>query len=235
IVGCGLVFFVRETTPFVRFEQAAAVAAATAVRLRDVFADVTWRDPTLRSCALAGSLNKFGDTGVWVLLPLAMAQQGFNPAVIGAAAGIYAAVWGIAQLGTGALSDYLGRKPPIVAGLAINAAGLAIAGTSSTLAAWCAAAATMGFGTALLYPVLLAAVSDVAPPAARGTTLGVYRLWRDGGYALGGIAIGLAARPLNPSGSFIVLAALLLVSALLAQLWMRETHVRVGFAQRHST
>lgn len=239
IVGFLLVLVIRETTPFVHLEHATATggAAITRERMRAIFADVTWRDRTLCACSQAGALNKFSDTGVWVLLPITMAAQGFNPSLIGAVAGVYAFVWGTAQLGTGALSDHIGRKRPIVIGLALDAGGLAIAGTSHTLAVWLAAATLMGLGTALLYPVLLAAVSDVAAPASRGTALGVYRLWRDGGYALGGLAIGLAAVRLSPNGSFIGLALLLLVSAMLAQWWMRETHTpaRIGTVQGQPT
>ena len=230
IVGFVLVLLIRETAPFVHLEHAAAGggAAALPVRLREVFAEVTWSNRTLRACSQAGALNKFSDTGIWVLLPIAMAAQGHSPALIGAVAGTYAFVWGIAQLGTGWLSDHVGRKSPIVIGLVLNACGLAAAGVAGTPASWFVAAVVAGLGTALLYPVLLAAVSDSAAPAARGTALGVYRLWRDGGYALGGIAIGLAATRLDPSASFIALAIVLLLSALLAQWWMRETHAHGG-------
>lgn len=226
IAGFLLVLFIRETTPFVQVEHAAAAGAVFAATppLREIFADVSWRNATLRACSQAGALNKFSDTAIWVLLPVAMAAQGRNAAAIGAVAGTYAATWGIAQLGTGALSDRIGRKLPIVFGLALNACGLAIAGIASSLAMWFAAGLVAGLGTALLYPVLLAAVSDVALPAARGTALGVYRLWRDGGYAAGGIAVGLSAARLNVSATFIALAALLLISSVLVQWWMRETH-----------
>lgn len=229
IAGFLIVLLIRETTPFVHLEHATQTggAAMTPVRLGEVFADVTWHDRTLRACSQAGALNKFSDTGVWVLLPIAMAAQGFNPTMIGAVAGVYSFVWGMAQLGTGLLSDHFGRKLPIVTGLILNAGGLALASMSHTLTAWFTAAFFAGLGTASLYPVLLAAVSDVAAPASRGTALGVYRLWRDGGYALGGIAIGLAASRFNPGGSFLALALLLLLSAVLAQCWMRETHAPV--------
>lgn len=228
IVGFALVFAIRETAPFVQLEHAASSGglAPAPVHLRDVFAEVTWRNRTLRACSQAGALNKFSDTGVWVLLPLAMAAQGFSPSTIGVVAGVYAFVWGVAQLGTGMLSDHIGRKTPIVLGLVLDACGLAIAGTSHALAQWLTAALLAGLGTAFLYPVLLAAVSDVAAPACRGTALGVYRLWRDGGYALGGLALALAASRLDPGSSFLALAALLLLSAALVQWWMRETHSR---------
>jgi MFS family permease len=224
--GFLLVLAIRETTPFVQLENAATAGdpAQRDAGMREIFAEVTWRERTLRACSQAGALNKFSDTAIWVLLPLAMAAQGFGAGAIGEVAGLYAFVWGIAQLGTGALSDHLGRKPPIVLGLVLDASGLALAGTSHAWGTWLAAAMLAGLGTACVYPVLLAAVSDVAAPAARGTALGVYRLWRDGGYALGGLAIGLAAAHLDPGATFLALAALLLASSALVQCWMRETH-----------
>ena len=239
VFGLLLVLLIGETKPFVQLEHAAEAGGAplSAAPLREVFAEVTWRDRTLRACSQAGTFNKFSDTGIWVLLPIAMAAQGFSPTIIGAVAGAYAFSWGVAQLASGTLSDHVGRKPLIVVGLLLNAGGLALAGISHVLAIWFAAALLVGIGTAALYPVLLAAVSDVAAPACRGTALGVYRLWRDGGYALGGVAIGLAASRLNPGGSFIALAILLLASAVLTQWWMRETHspTRIGVVQGQPT
>ena len=226
IAGLLIALSIRETRPFARLEQQQddqAVLRAPS-RLGSVFADVTWKNATLRACCQAGALNKFSDTAVWVLVPLAMAAQGFRVATIGAVAGTYALVWGVAQLGTGALSDRIGRKKPIVAGLLLNAAGLGFAATAHTLVAWILAGITMGAGTALLYPVLLAAVSDVTPPLRRGASLGVYRLWRDGGYAIGGIVIGVFASHFNSEASFFALAVVLSISAALAAWWMRETH-----------
>lgn len=225
IVGFLLVLFIRETMPFVQLEHAAAGGTGMApASMGSIFADVSWRDTTMRACSQAGALNKFSDTGIWVLLPVAMAAQGFGAAVIGMVAGVYAFTWGIAQLATGMLSDRVGRKPPIVTGLILDATGLAIAGTARATSAWLLAASLAGLGTALVYPVLLAAISDVATPATRGTALGVYRMWRDGGYAFGGIAIGITAARLSAQLSFVVLALLLLASAALVQWWMRETH-----------
>lgn len=227
VLGLLLALAVRETLPFVRLEQSHSGAPTTSARagIGEIFAAVTWRNRTLRACSQAGALNKFSDTAVWVLVPVTMARQGMSVADIGAVAGLYAFVWGAAQLGTGPLSDHLGRKGPIVAGLALNAAGLLIFAYAQTLVAWFAAAAIAGLGTAFVYPVLLAAVSDVAAPAVRGTALGVYRLWRDGGYALGGLTIGLAASRLTSQGSFFALAVLLFTSAVLVAWWMCETHV----------
>ncbi|MDE2571103.1 MAG: MFS transporter [bacterium] len=225
LAGVLLVTTIRETTPFARLESALrSASAASGATTAEVFALVSWSNRTLRACSQAGLLNKFSDTAVWAVVPVAMASQRFAPDAIGLVVGLYALCWGAVQLVTGALSDRIGRKPPIAAGLALNGAGLLVAGTARSEVTWFGAAALMGVGTALLYPVLLAAVSDVTDPAVRGTALGVYRLWRDGGYALGGVFIGFAAGWLRPGGTFLVLGALLLLSALLVLIWMSETH-----------
>lgn len=232
IAGLALVLTIRETMPFVRLEQSAGdyAAQAASTRLADIFADVSWRIPSMRACSQAGLLNKVSDTAIWVLLPVTMAGQGYSLTAIGGVAGAYAGAWGIAQLGTGALSDHVGRKAPIVLGLLVNSAGLALAGWAHDLTGWVVSATVAGLGTALLYPVLLAAISDAAVPKARGAALGVYRMWRDGGYALGGIAIGAIALH-NAQSTFLVLALVLLASAMLVQLWMRRTTLSPAFPE----
>ena len=226
LLGLLLVAFIRETTPHVRLEVShrGHDARGAAPSLGHLFALVTWRNATMRACSQAGFLNKFSDTAVWALVPIAMAAQGYRVGVVGVVAGLYALSWGSVQLLTGWLSDHVGRKPLIVAGLVVNGAGLLGAAVSHAELAWIGAAITIGVGTALLYPVLLAAVSDVADPASRGTALGVYRLWRDGGYAAGGVVVGVVASRLHPSGAFLVLAFLLLLSAGATLWWMTETH-----------
>ncbi len=216
---------VRETLPFARLEAGASPPAGggRTPTLADVFRRVSWRDPTLSACSLAGMLNKFSDTAVWGLLPVAMAEQGWGPGAIGRVAGLYALVWGSAQLGTGALSDRTGRKAPVVAGLILNAAGLVVAAFAHGLAVWSGGAALAGLGTALVYPVLLAAVSDAVHPLWRGTALGVYRFWRDGGYALGALVVGTGAAWLAPRAAFVGVGVLLLASAGAVAARMRET------------
>ncbi len=219
---------VRETLGFTRLEAPSdSPPLEEGPRLAQVFWRVSWDDRTLFACCQAGMLNKFSDTAVWALLPVAMAGQQFKVATIGAVAGAYALVWGVAQLWTGFLSDQVGRKIPIASGLALDAVGLGLAAVAHRQSTWFAAAILMGFGTALLYPVLLAAVSDTADPAWRGTALGVYRLWRDGGYALGGLVVGFAAARLAPAGAFLLLSAVILASAGVVTVRMCETHARV--------
>jgi MFS family permease len=216
---------IRETVGFTHLEAPSEPSAPKRTRpsLGQVFRQVSWEDHTLFACSQAGMINKFSDTAVWGLVPVAMAAQGLGIAVVGLAAGVYALSWGAGQLATGALSDRIGRKPPIVAGMVLNAIGLVLAAAAMEATAWLAAAMIIGVGTALLYPVLLAAVSDEANPKWRGTALGVYRLWRDGGYALGGIAVGLAASWLAPRGAFLGLGLVVFASALLVLWQMRET------------
>jgi MFS family permease len=226
VVGLLLALLViRETRGFTRLEAASdpSLAAQTRPSLSRVFRQVSWEDRTLFACSQAGMINKFSDTAVWGLVPVAMASQGLGVGVIGLAAGAYALSWGAGQLLTGTLSDWIGRKPPIVAGMVLNAIGLALAAVATGTLAWLAAAIIIGVGTALLYPVLLAAVSDEANPNWRGTALGVYRFWRDGGYALGGIAVGLAASWLAPRGAFLGLGLVVFASAALVLWQMRET------------
>jgi MFS family permease len=221
------VFAVRETRAFAHLEAASSSRAAREglLALGQVFRRVSWEDRAMFACCQAGMLNKFSDTAVWVLVPVAMAMQRFGTAAIGATVGAYALTWGVTQLGTGALSDRLGRRPLIVAGLVLNGLGLAAAAEAGGQVSWLAAAVAMGLGTALLYPVLLAAVSDAAHPAWRATALGVYRLWRDGGYALGGLAVGIGASWLGPRDALLTLAALLFASGSLVGYWMRSHNV----------
>lgn len=223
VVGWLLALFaIRETRGFTHLE-AAGDPAQSQPSLGRVFRQVSWDDPTLFACSQAGMINKFSDTAVWGLVPVAMAGQGLGVGVVGLIAGVYALSWGTGQLVTGALSDRIGRKPPIVVGMALNGIGLVLAAAAVGTLGWLAAAIVVGVGTALVYPVLLAAVSDAANPYWRGTALGVYRLWRDGGYALGGIAVGLAASWLAPRGAFLGLGLVVFGSAALVLARMRET------------
>lgn len=216
---------VRETIDFAHLEadRFSSKSDQPKPTLGDVFRQVSWSNPSLFACSQAGMFNKFSDTAVWGLVPVAMAAQGFDVATIGLTAGLYALVWGVSQLGTGALSDHVGRKLPVVLGLGLNAAGLLVAAAAHSLRAWLAAALILGLGTALVYPVLLAAVSDVAHPRWRGTALGVYRFWRDGGYALGGLVIGFGVSRLAPPGTFLGLAILLGASGIVVAALLRES------------
>ena len=132
-------------------------------------------------------INNLNDGMAWGLFPLYYAALGLSIESIGWLAALYPAVWGLAQLGTGALSDRLGRKPLIVAGMWVQAAGIGLMLLGSGIWLLAAAMVLLGLGTAMVYPTLLAAIGDVAHPAWRGSSVGVYRLWRDGGYVLGAV------------------------------------------------
>ena len=191
--GLGLgasVLFVRETRGFVTLESGAGDPRP---RWRTIFIRTSFRDRSLSAACQAGLVNNLNDGMAWGLLPLFYASRGLAITEIGILAAAYPAVWGLAQIGTGALSDRVGRKPLIVAGMLVQAGGIGLIAGSSTFALWLLAAAILGLGTAMVYPTLIAAVADSAGPDWRGAAVGVYRLWRDLGFAAGAIVAGLLA------------------------------------------
>jgi MFS family permease len=209
------VLFVRDTAEHVALEQASHDQDGVAPRLRVAFADATWRRPALRSCSQAGLVNNLNDALVWGLVPLFLAAHGASVRQVGAVAGIYPAVWGAGQIFTGHWSDRVGRKPLIVAGMLLQAAALALLALSDGRFATAAIAAVLlGVGTALVYPTLIAAISDAVAPIARAPTVGVYRFWRDMGYAAGGLVAGTVADALGFSGAIAVVAGLTAASGL---------------------
>jgi MFS family permease len=221
-------FFVRETQGYAREEaRQAAQTTATNNGQKPSFAQVllitSWKDRALFAASQAGLVNNLNDGMVWGLLPLFLAGAGMSVARIGIIAAIYPGVWGLGQLVTGALSDRLGRKWLIVAGLWVQAAGIGLVVAAGSFSLWATAAALMGLGTALVYPTLLAAVSDVAHPEWRGSAVGVYRLWRDGGYAVGALLSGLLADMLGLSWAIGLIGGLTALSGLVVAAVMYET------------
>jgi len=177
---------------------------------------VPWRRrPVLVSCAQAGLVNNLNDALAWGLAPLYLAAHGASARQIGVVAALYPAVWGVGQLGTGWLSDHTGRKPLIVTGMLVQGGALAVlvAGRGSFASA-AAAAVLLGAGTALVYPTLIAAISDAVSPVARAPTVGVYRFWRDMGYAAGGLIAGVLAEAIHFGGAIGLVAGLTAVSGL---------------------
>lgn len=195
----------------------------------EIFALVTWRNPTFMAVSQAGSVEKFVDALIWVLVPVFMVAKGASLIEIGWVTGIYGFIWGGSQLWTGPLSDMLGRKWPTVAGFLICAGGVLAFPFLMSFAAWAVTAAVIGIGMALLYPTLIAAMSDVAHPSWRGSALGVYRFWRDLGYAIGALAMGLIA---DASGmleaGFWFTGIAMIASAIWLILGMNETHPRLN-------
>jgi MFS family permease len=209
--------FVRDTSAHVALEQERHHAGAehTPPRLRAAFAQTSYRVPALRSCSQAGLVNNLNDGLAWGLVPLFLAAHGASIAQVGLVAAIYPGVWSVAQIATGHWSDTIGRKPLIVAGMLIQAAALGVLALSDgALGAAVGAAALLGLGTALVYPTLIAAISDAVSPVARATVVGVYRFWRDIGYALGALVAGGVADALGYGGAIVLVAALTAASGL---------------------
>ena len=207
--------FVRDTAGHVALEQASYDQDGVIPRLSGAFADATWRRPALRSCSQAGLVNNLNDALAWGLVPLFLAARGASVGEVGAVAGMYPAVWGAGQIFTGHWSDRVGRKPLIVSGMLLQAAALAILAVSGGRFAVAAVAATLlGAGTALVYPTLIAAISDAVAPIERAPTVGVYRFWRDLGYAAGALIAGIVADALGFGAAIAVVAALTAASGL---------------------
>ena len=203
--------FVRDTAAHVALEQGGCEAGAgeRAPSLREALVRASWRDAGLRACSQAGLVNNLNDALAWGLIPLYMAAHGAGVGEIGLVAGLYPAVWGIAQIGTGAWSDRAGRKPLIVAGMLVQALALGLlALTGGAVGGAAAAAVVLGLGTALVYPTLIAAISDQVSPVARAPVVGVYRFWRDAGYVAGGLIAGMAADLIGFGGAIGVVAAI---------------------------
>lgn len=190
--------FVRDTAGHVALEQGAHLprepGRPAASSLRHAMARGTFGDRTLRACSQAGFVNNLNDGLAWGVVPLFLAANGAGVGEIGLVAAAYPAVWGAGQVLTGWLSDHVGRKPPIVAGMLVQASALAaLAASGGELGAALAAAAALGAGTALVYPTLIAAISDRVEPVERAPAVGVYRFWRDAGYVAGALAAGAVA------------------------------------------
>jgi MFS family permease len=211
------VLFVRDTAAHVALEQSAhhSNAAAAPPRLREAFARATSRVPALRSCSQAGLVNNLNDGLAWGLVPLYLAAHGAGVASIGLVAAVYPGVWSLAQIATGHWSDSAGRKPLIVAGMLVQAGALGILAVSGgSVAIATGTAALLGLGTALVYPTLIAAISDAVTPVARAPVVGVYRFWRDMGYALGALIAGATADALGYGGAIALVAALTAASGI---------------------
>jgi len=235
-----IMLWVKETLPWVHAEHAQVNAGTLesddAAHWRSIFLLVSFRDPVYRALCQGGVANKIADTLVWVLLPVYFHSRGLDLVQIGWVTGAYAMTWGLSQLWTGHFADRIGRKLPIVAGFALLAGGIALTAASDGISWWFIAATLMGIGMALLYPNLIAAMADLAPPLWRGRALGTYRYWRDTGYAIGALLLGAVA---NWRGEVVpaiwITAALVALSGLWIALAMRESRPRAprdGLSQR---
>jgi MFS family permease len=211
------IIFVRDTSAHVALEQARDHGGESTIApsLREAFPAATYRVPSLRACSQAGLVNNLNDALIWGLVPLFLAVDGASPGQIGLVAGLYPAVWGLGQIYTGHWSDTIGRKPLIVAGMLVQAAALVLLGASGASVGLAALAAViLGAGTALVYPTLIAAISDAVTPVARAPMVGVYRFWRDMGYVAGGLIAGLLADAIDFSAAILIVAGLTAASGL---------------------
>ena len=183
-----------------------------------------------RAPLLRKSGNKFADSLVIGFFPLYFLQHRLTLLQVGLLVGVYAWVWGVGQVATGALADKIGRRLPIAAGIFGIGAGVLLTQVTSGLGAWLLDAALMGVGMALVYPNLISSVGDVAAPTWRGGALGVYRLWRDGGYAIGPVVLGVVAALFGLSAAFWTIAVVMGLSGLAIVALMRETDPRLRTA-----
>ncbi|MGE5562474.1 MAG: MFS transporter [Bacillota bacterium] len=225
---CGLslsALAVRETHRHAAHE-AASMGGAAPISQREIFWRTTLRERNLSAATQAGLVNNLNDGLAWGLFPLIFAAAGLGLKQIGVLAGLYPAVWGIAQLVTGALSDRLGRKWLIAAGMWLQAAGITVIAIVWSYAAFATGAVFLGVGTAMVYPTLLAAIGDVAHPSWRASAVGVYRLWRDLGYALGALIAGVVADYFGLTQAALVVAILTFISGLIVAFRMSETPQR---------
>jgi len=237
------VFGARETIDHARLEsklhdsRAAAAGGASLARnpsafsLREIFALASWKDRNLFSCSQAGLVNNLNDGMSWGIYPLFFASFGLGVAAIGTIKAIYPAAWGVLQLFTGHLSDLWGRKRLIAAGMVVQAGGIWLTVQVPVYSAWIVGALLQGIGTAMVYPTLLAAIGDVAHPENRATIMGVYRFWRDLGYAVGALLSGIIADLFGMRAAIEVVAVLTLLSGIQVAVRMRETLKRVPAGQ----
>ncbi len=227
VVGLGLsAFLVRETHGHARHEARNHAREEATPSQRQVFLRTSFTDRELSSASQAGLVNNLNDGMAWGLFPLFFAAASMSLRQIGWLAAIYPGVWGAGQLVTGALSDRIGRKWLIASGMWVQAVGIAAVGVSTRFAGFAVGGVLLGAGTAMVYPTLLAAIGDVAHPTWRASSVGVYRLWRDLGYAIGALLAGVTADALGVPAAIWLVAAVTFASGLVVATRMRETRRR---------
>ena len=226
--------FVRDTMAHVHREAAGHATGypidglpnGAPVAGRELFLRVSWRDPALFSASQAGLVNNLNDGLAWGLLPLFFGAAGLGVREIGVLAFAYPASWGVAQLWTGALSDRVGRKWLVTAGMLVQGAALVGIVTVGGFGPWIVTQVVLGIGTAMVYPTLLAVIGDVAAPAWRGSAVGIYRLWRDMGYVVGALGAGMFADRFGMTAAIVLVGAITAASGVLAAVRLPETAPR---------
>lgn len=223
IAGIVLSLFVRETWGHSALESRTGLGDDANRTSPGIFWRTTWADRNLSSVSQAGFVNNLNDGMAWGLFPLLFAAMGQDLAAIGVLAAIYPATWGLVQLGTGALSDRVGRKRLIVSGMWTQAVAIALVATADTFFGFALGAALLGVGTAMVYPTFMAVIGDVAHPAWRATSLGAYRLWRDAGYVAGAVLAGVAADAFGLPVAMHIVAIVTFLSGVVVAARMSET------------
>ncbi len=223
MAGMTLSVFVRDTWGHSALESRAGRTRADTTTSSGIFWRTTWGDRNLSSVSQAGFVNNLNDGMAWGLFPLLFAAMGMDLAAIGVLAAIYPATWGLVQLGTGALSDHVGRKWLIVSGMWTQAGAILVVTMAGTFAGLATGAAILGVGTAMVYPTFMAVIGDVAHPDWRATSLGAYRLWRDAGYVAGALLAGAAADAFGVPVAMQIVAMLTFLSGVVVAARMSET------------
>ena len=230
-LGLGLsAIAVRETRDHARHEASTHTAADAAMHehlsTREITVLTSFREKALSAASQAGMVNNLNDGLAWGIFPILFTRHGLSVGQVGVLAALYPAVWGGGQLVTGALSDRYGRKWLIAAGMWVQAAAIGLVAVDTTFTGWALAAVLLGAGTAMVYPTLLAVIGDVAHPVWRARAVGVYRLWRDGGFAVGALLAGILADAFGLLTAIWTIAGLTAVSGVIVATRMYETHRR---------
>jgi len=213
------VLFIRDTRHHVAIES----AESNLPKLRSIFWDTTIRDRTLGSVTQAGLVNNLNDGMMWGLFPLLLAIKGFSLAEIGTVTAIYPAVWGLGQIVTGKMSDHFNKRMLLFLGMLLQGIALLFVAFASEFLHFVALAAVLGWGTAMVYPTFLSAIAEYTHPQDRAKSLGVFRFWRDLGYAIGAILTGIVADLFSIPASIVLVAVLTMFSALIIQFRMSTT------------
>ena len=213
------------TTDTRKYALKTKVEGEARLPLRQVFRRTTWTDATLSASSLSGLVTNLKDGMLWGLLPIYLSTKGLNIAQIGAVVALYPITWSVTQLACGPLSDLLGRKSLLTPGMALQGVGIMGFVLFNSHGGYFIAAALTGLGTAMVYPTLLALVSDVAEPTWRASALGIYRFWRDLGYAVGALGAGLLADALNIPSAMVIVAGLAFLSAATVAIRVKETKI----------
>jgi MFS family permease len=220
------ILLVRDTRDHVRLEVSGSRLEATAIGFMEVFVLTSFRDRNLFAASQAGLVNNLNDGMSWGIFPLFFTAFGLGVERIGILKAVYPATWGVLQIATGQLSDRWGRKGLIVAGMWVQAGGLFLTAATREFSWWLVGSLLLGIGTAMVYPSLIAAVSDASHPSWRARSLSVYRFWRDLGYAIGALSAGIIADFFGFSWAIISIAALTLLSGAVVALVMQESKKR---------